>query len=358
MAHCRADGGAGLLFGHGDRRTRSLRRHVRRRQFRALCQDSDPAQRGGRTGDEPGIHGPAPDPEIRVPVADRAQYGRHERHGLGGRPDVALHGARAAIAVTLRGGLAAPRQREIDRGGPEVFRPGRAQLGSAAVWREPGLRLHRHHEFRGHHRRRRRPGTFRPAVGARLRDLGSGLQGLGRALPHVDAGCLRGRTHPRDRLLCHGPKGRGDGALCTGHVRCLWRDHDRLAADPGALVGALDVPGGRGRHRPARHQAADGLFVHRSYGLCAYGAGCGDRAGRAGDADLHGDLCGDECRHLRLHPVDAQGRTTRYGDRGSQHVCTGEPDPRAGHAGASVQPGGRAALPGLLRQVLRAARGL
>ena len=38
----------------------------------------------------------------------------------------------------------------------------------------------------------------------------------------------------------------------------------RLAADPRLPVGRLDVPRRDRRHRPARHQAADGLFLDRA----------------------------------------------------------------------------------------------
>ena len=40
--------------------------------------------------------------EVRVPGADRALGRRHDDHGLGARPDRALHGARAAVARALR----------------------------------------------------------------------------------------------------------------------------------------------------------------------------------------------------------------------------------------------------------------
>ena len=57
-----------------------------------------------------------------------------------------------------------------------------------------------------------------------------------------------------------------------------------------------------------QHQAADGLFVDRPYGLRA------DRPRRrqprrhAGRPGLYGDLSRDDARHLRLHPGDAPGR--------------------------------------------------
>ena len=46
----------------------------------------------------------------------------------------------------------------LDRGRAQIFRPGRARLGHAALWRLAGLRLRRHHQFRqpGEAVRRRR----------------------------------------------------------------------------------------------------------------------------------------------------------------------------------------------------------
>ena len=43
-------------------------------------------------------------------------------------------------------------------------------------------------------------------------------------------------------------------------------------------------------------------IAHMGYALI--GLAVGTARGRAGDADLHGDLCHHERRHLRLHPVD------------------------------------------------------
>jgi NADH-quinone oxidoreductase subunit N len=53
-------------------------------------------------------------------------------------------------ARALRGRGLQPRQCEIDRGRPEVFRARRAVVGHAAVRRLADLRLHRHRQFRRH----------------------------------------------------------------------------------------------------------------------------------------------------------------------------------------------------------------
>jgi hypothetical protein len=74
--------------------------------------------------------------------------------------------------------------------------------------------------FAGHHAvspassRRRTVGrdVARPALRPGLPG-GAGLQGLGRAVPHVDAGCLRRLADAGHRLLRHRAQGRGHGAV-------------------------------------------------------------------------------------------------------------------------------------------------
>ena len=159
-----------------------------------------------------------------------------------------------------------------------------------------------------------------PAVRSGVRDRGSCLQGVGGAVPHVDARCLRRRADAGDGVLCHRAEGGGDGADRAGGVWCLWRHHPGMEPGSGGAGGVVDVRGRDCRHRAARHQAPDGLFLDRPYGLCAGGSGGRHGRGRAGDADLHGDLCHDEPRHLCLHPVDGEGRQAGDRYRKPEHV--------------------------------------
>ena len=119
------------------------------------------------------------------------------------RPDRALHGAGAAVPGALRRGRLPARQPALDRGGAEVLRARGAVLGPAALRREPDLRLRRHH--------RASPGSPRRSAAAPL-PLGlvvragvplrrHRLQGLGGAVPHVDARRLRGLADAGDGLL-------------------------------------------------------------------------------------------------------------------------------------------------------------
>ena len=147
---------------------------------------------------------------------------------------IALYlGPRAAEPGALRGGRHPPRRRALERGGPQVFRAGRAVVGHAALRRLADLRLHRLDQLRRHRRRRqgdrRRPGhrpDLRPGVPAgRPR-----LQDLGRAVPHVDARRLRGRADAGHRLLRRRAQGRRHGAADARDARRLRRHRPAVAA--------------------------------------------------------------------------------------------------------------------------------
>ena len=163
-----------------------LRRQLHRRRFRPLHEDPGPDRLGGDAGavDRVPVRSVAPHLRIRDPGA--ALDARHDGADLGRRSDLALSRPRTDVARALRRGGLEPRQRQVDRSRPEVFRARRAVLGHAALRRLADLRLHRHGQLRRHRggrdRRECRPGV-RPGVPAR-RPL---LQGLGRAVPHVDA---------------------------------------------------------------------------------------------------------------------------------------------------------------------------
>ncbi len=89
---------------------------------------------------------------------------------------------------------------------------------------------------------------------------------------------------------------------------------------------------------------------HMGFALVGLAAGTARR--RAGRPDLHGDLCGDDARHLRRDPVDAPRRQTGRNHRGS---CRGLPAPiRPGvlPGDADVLAGRHSAARRLLRQVL------
>ncbi len=66
-------------------------------------------------------------------------------------------GARAAQPAALRDDRVPSRPDPLDRGRPQVFRARRARLGAAALWLQPGLRLHRHALVRGAWRRASAP---------------------------------------------------------------------------------------------------------------------------------------------------------------------------------------------------------
>ena len=137
--------------------------------------------------------------------------------------------------VALRGGGVPAGFAALDRGGVEVLRARGAVLGAAALRGEPELRLRRHHGLR-RHRRGGRGGASRDGAGLRAgvplrRDR---LQGLGGAVPHVDARRLRGVADAGDGLLRHRAEGGGGGDVRAAALRRLRRGGRGLAADPGA----------------------------------------------------------------------------------------------------------------------------
>ncbi len=185
---------------------RDLRRQLHRRRFRPLHEDPGADRLGGDAGpvDRVPVRPVAPHLRIRDPGA--ALDARHDGADLGRRPDLALSRPRADVARALcRGGLE-PRQRQVDRSRPEVLRARRAVLGHAALRLLAGLRLHRHGQL--HRHRGGRDGLeYRPGVRPGLPARRPLLQGLGGAVPHVDARRLRGRADAGHRLLRLGAEG-------------------------------------------------------------------------------------------------------------------------------------------------------
>ena len=79
---------------------------------------------------------------------------------------------------------------QIKRSGPQIFRPGRAVVRHDAVRHLPDLRLHGHDGILGHRPCDDVADQYRPDLRHRVSDRGLRVQGLGRAVPYVDAGRL------------------------------------------------------------------------------------------------------------------------------------------------------------------------
>ena len=75
---------------------------------------------------------------------------RHDVHGLGRPPDLDLHRPGADVALQLHPGRLLQERGEVDRGGDEVFRPRRGQLGDSAVRNLADLRCLRLAESAGY----------------------------------------------------------------------------------------------------------------------------------------------------------------------------------------------------------------
>ena len=177
--------------------------------------------------------------EVRVLDPDPAVDHRHGHADLGGRPDRALSRPRADEPRALRGRGVEPRQRPLDRGGPEVFRARRAVVRHAALRLLADLRLHRHRLVR-RHRQGRRAGRHRAHLRPRVPVRGLLLQGLRGAVPHVDARRLRGRADAGHRVLRRRAEDRRDGDLRPRHHHRVPRHHAAMAADRGVRLHRLD----------------------------------------------------------------------------------------------------------------------
>ena len=126
---------------------------------------------------------------LRIFGADPAVDARHADADLGIRPDRALSRARIDEPAALCRRRELSRLAARDRSRPQIFRPRRAVLGHAALWRIAGLRLHRDRKLRRH---RAGCGARRHWIDLRHRLSVRRLllQGFRRAVPHVDAGRL------------------------------------------------------------------------------------------------------------------------------------------------------------------------
>ena len=257
-ARCRArtaGGRAGVL----DRRLRRGLRRVRgagRLGLRPLARadggrgrvdDPRPARRAGGDPDRARrARGRAALGGRRAPLARRrvlrAPRRRERRDGLlrlRGEPDDDVPGARVVLDRSLRAVRARHAPARVARGGPQVPHHRELRLGDPAVRLRARLRCDRRARVHGDPRG---DGSRRSALRDRDGDdpRGARVQGLRRAVPHVDAGRVPGRAD------------HGDGL----HVR---RDEDRRprAHAPGSRHG---VPGaGRdlvGRGRGARRLLA------------------------------------------------------------------------------------------------------
>ena len=108
--------------------------------------------------------------------------------------------------------------------GPQIFRARRALVGNDALRHLADLRLYRHDQLcRCRDDRGRGRSLHRAHLRPRVPDRGSRLQGLRRAVPHVDARRLRGRADADHGLLRGLAQDRGHGAVLARGDRSLSR---------------------------------------------------------------------------------------------------------------------------------------
>jgi NADH-quinone oxidoreductase subunit N len=90
----------------------------------------------------------------------------------------------------------------------------------------------------------------------------------------ISVALVRRGANAGDRVHGNGPEGRCNGVARPRHGRPLRPPHRPMAV--AHLLGCrrLDVAWNPGRHRAKQYQAADGIFLDRSHGLCADRACC------------------------------------------------------------------------------------
>ena len=220
----------------------------------------------------------------------------------GREPDHAVRRPRAAVDPALRALRERGAARHLARGRAQVPGDRLGRLGHAALRAGAHLRRHRPDRLRRDRRRDRRHRLAqRPAAADRHRARGHRprLQGVGRAVPPVDARRLPGRPDPDHHLHGGGHQGRG----VRGHAALLRPRAGRHPARLGA--GARRAGGGHDRDRqrrrdPAALAQADARLVGRGPGrLPAGGRGGRHPARPPGDRLLPRRLPADERRRLR-----------------------------------------------------------
>ena len=189
-----------------DPRGRARRGHARARGVDALLRGGPRDHRALAA-----LDGPRAGRPWRVPLAAARVDRRHGRAGRGGEPDDAVHRLRAALDPALRPVRDPPAPAHLARGRAEVPGGGLGGIGHAPV--RPGARLRSHRRARVRRdregARRRHRERLGPAAAQRhraLRDRAC-LQGVGGAVPPVDAGRLPGCAHADHHLHGGGHQG-------------------------------------------------------------------------------------------------------------------------------------------------------
>ncbi len=250
------------------RQAHDVQRQFRRRRFCPLPENSGAARLGRRHRDVARLCAARAAGAVRIFGADPALDARHADADFGCRSDRALSRPRIDEPAALRGGGQPSRRVAVDRSGAEIFRPRRAVVGHAALWRVACVRLHRHRELR-RYRARGRAGRHRLDFRHRVPVRRFLFQGFRGAVPHVDAGRLSGRADTGHGLFRLRAEGRRHRDVRTRCGRGLPRHHVGMAADRGLRLDRLHGARLLRRYRPAQHQTPDGLFVDRPHGLCA-----------------------------------------------------------------------------------------
>ena len=229
-------------------------------------------------------------------------------------------GPRADVARALCGRRQQPRQRQIHRSRPEVFRARRAVVGHAAVRRLADLRFHRHRQFAGI-AAAAKTGSIGMVFG--LVFLLAGLCFKVSAVPfHMwTPDVYEGAPTPVTAFFASAPKVAALAVFTRVALTAFpgivsqWQQIVVFVAIASMVLGSFAAIGQK------QHQAPDGLFVDRPYGLCAGRPRRRHGRGRAGRAGLYRDLCRDDARLLRGDPDHEAQRPGRWRRSAISPVC-------------------------------------
>ena len=181
-----------------------------------------------------------------------------------------------SLAIYVLAAFARDELRSV-RSGAEVFRPRLAGLRAAAVRHFAGLRLRRHAWSSAGWRRRwptRR--SVSPGLIVGVVFVIAGLAFKISAVPfHMwTPDVYEGAPTPVTAFFAHRAEGGRHRAAAARHGHAVRPSAGAVAAGHHPGVHPVHAARLAGRHRPAQHQAADGLFLDRPHGLRA------DRPGR------------------------------------------------------------------------------
>ena len=284
-----------------------LPRPVRRRSVQRLQPDSHHLRRGLVVDPGAGLEPLAGDRAVRVPGADAVLHRRHDDHGAASNLMTLYLGLELqSLALYVLAAFARDDLRSSEAGLKYFVLSGLSSglllYGISLVYGFSGTM-----DLASLHELLVKPESASPGLVVGIVFVLVGLAFKVSAVPfHMwTPDVYEGAPTPVTVFFATAPEGRGDGAAAAGDGDVVRLAGRRVAAPGGDRVDRLDAAGCVRRDRADQHQAADGIFLDRPYGLCADRPRGRHGRRRARHAGLHGHLRVHDRRHLRLHHGDA-----------------------------------------------------